>query len=452
MFQPDIAIENAGQLAPEPEEMMPMGGMPMGGMPVDELPMGGMPMGGMPTDELPMGGMPVGGMPMGGLPADELGGAGMPMGGDSETGSDLPDDRKPSLEPEISEDVRPRVWNALMDMGGSIFGGNSIQILGDGACNPAAPVKNPRQTVFDSNLKFHPWELYLMGMAPYDELESVLNFMGINLLGSDKRKSLLLGPPGVTDKISPAMGYTTDTKRVFGCEIAESDRLFYKPETLIQAYDTDFSDEPETRQPAFDQAPRYISQLWVLVKDPSLSSEEALVEAENAEAFRREWNQMFYNLTGFRGKVVTSVDGKDDSGYFEFGEPRDAEFEWTGGTAAILPAEDNGEGNGKLTTRLELRDVAEGDVLTFKGPSDGTGDFLPIAVNVLDSSPNAFTVRMRLDRALDGSGATSPTLHQLRGELRFGGKAVQFPASGNLLEDGQWHDYLVPLRHRERRH
>jgi hypothetical protein len=88
------------------------------------------------------------------------------------------------------------------------------------------------------------------------------------------------------------------------------------------------------RTPAFaPTSPRAVKQLWVVVSKP-----QALIDQDNKDAndlkmkraqglqhldvvsaFRHQFAAYYYMLTQYRGRVVSTADGADDTAYFEFG-------------------------------------------------------------------------------------------------------------------------------------
>src|SRR5207302_1999005 len=67
---------------------------------------------------------------------------------------------------------------------------------------------------------------------------------------------------------------------------------------------------------------------------------------DRTESYRQAWEEYYYKNTRFRGRVIATLDGRDDLPYWEFGVPDD---NWTAdggisdlvlGAAPIIPPGD----------------------------------------------------------------------------------------------------------------
>jgi hypothetical protein len=307
--------------------------------------------------------------------------------------------------------VPPRVWNAFLNMRGSLLGGNTWRDNGNETFEMSRPPplygvsasygatsKNGAQI-----LRFHPLDLYLMGfltskqvIETEPEIQSFLRAQGSNIHR----------PLGVTsfdnpNWMSPTMGTRTS---------GPAFRTGAGVPAAIPVADIVAFNKGE-RDPAADKSAHHLRQLWIALGRNQgsldaeykklLSDNKSKIDKESAKApdpaakraemeadlrlgivkgvasaltalqrNRRRWNENFYMLTHWRGRMVTTFEGDvDDEAYWEFGRSDDdrATFETGGGLVAgyqgLTPIPNS---PGKLTA-LGIQTPGEGGFLRYKG-------------------------------------------------------------------------------------
>jgi len=349
-------------------------------------------------------------------------------------------------------------WNALLDTGGSLLGGNTWRQTSTGIFEAAAPPPFFGAAAPDSArraLRFQPLDLYLLGFAPEAEVGPLRAFTGATaadfyLPASSSKLSSIAGP---------GMGVRTGGVQLRGRNGLSTSVSLADIQTAAGG----------ARTPDAASAPQVVRQLWIVVtkptavrdaawqaalaKDPAASKEEfdkaqtkeAETERANAQKMRRAYNQYFYLATGYRGRVLTTSEGNvSDLAYWEFADAVDdtAAFTATGLQVELRGPEVVPGGAGALQSVLRVTSTpgATG-TLTFNAAS------LPLRIQSAQSLPlpnNVFTVRMRLpkDPALARRVKARLVLTREGGEF-----ATDVPSNPEafLVPDGRFHNYTVLL-------
>jgi hypothetical protein len=353
--------------------------------------------------------------------------------------------------------AQPRFWNSFLDTQGSIFAGNTFR---DDANSTFETTKPPAMyginlpfnggwkagTVLSGSqiLRFTPLDLYTMGlMAPGDLPATMRTFqqLAASSIYKDGRTPL---PTSFDAKSGPQMGLRT----ALVLRPSAKDITTVKVPDIIAA-------SGGAREPAFDQAPHFVRQLWVVVSKPQAINEldpkddtelkqkraQGLQNLDVVANWRRQFSAYYYMLTQYRGRVVNTIDGFDDNAYWEFGLTSDDQTEFQfdpnaqGSFSGLVPVNPNSP---------EYKSVASFDALpggaglNYVGGKAGmriVGD--PTLSRV---PPNAVSVRMRIPAsAKEAKGGFA--------SISFdGGPTVQIPSKpAALIPDGQWHTYTTPL-------
>jgi hypothetical protein len=369
------------------------------------------------------------------------------------------------------------VWNAFLDTGGSIMGGNTWRDDANGTFEVTRPrpyygVSAPYDGV--QQLRFQPLDLYLLGFAPSAAVAPIRSFL--TTAATD-----VYFPAGVS-AFNTVLGPGMNT-RTAGVIIRPRSTTpqFVKIEDILTANGGE-------RDPAVTAAPQAIKQLWILITKPSAVREAAAndayvaamkaapagmppdetktkddsraaqdkeqdTEIANLQKFRRSWwNPYFYMLAGYTGRVVSTFEGNvDDLAYWEFTDPADdgPQFVAEGGLepemrgVEIVP-----NGGGRKQSLLTIKHTpGEGGKLTYQPPAGGSllirGDFRPAA-----GANNAFILRMRLPAA-----STPLTAAKAKVTLTGAGAPYAFDVpsdpGGFLIADGRFHNYTVALTDRQ---
>jgi Thrombospondin type 3 repeat len=361
-----------------------------------------------------------------------------------------------------------RVWNAFLDTRGSLLGGNTFADNGNLTWSVVRPPRYEGVSApFEGahRLRFQPIDLYVMGFLPSWAVPPIRSFMQ-TVPGN------IAEPPAFGMSFGPRVGPNMGT-RLGGVTIREvitEDKPKRVPKTI------DFAEIVSTngeRNPPHATARQSIRQLWVMVTKPEAVMDLIAAESDGAKKvdqlkeqatqlanlhkYRRAYNDYFYALTGYRGKVISSFEGEiDDTPYFEFGGARDDEmiFQAQGSLKLALPGpEEVPNSGGKIRTVLRVTET--------KG-ADGSIRFNPAPHNIriegkqeIGAAPNnVLTVRMRIPPNL-------PLLSSLKqnpgvdggfhGTFTFegGGRtfSVRVPKVNEafLIPDGKFRNYSVDL-------
>ena len=219
-----------------------------------------------------------------------------------------------------------KTWNALLDLPGSLLGGNSWKDNGNGTyATLRPPAFQGVSAPFEGGqvVRFHPIDLYVMGFIPSSEVGTIRSFMAASAGQFYQPQAA-----SFSATVGPFMGTKNSGISLRGASgvpknIPFAD--FLRPE----------ANAGERIPPSTEPATQRIRQLWVLVTNPASTAaadtKEQANEIELIQRFRQEYNRYFYTLTSYRGRVHTGSNPNiDDSGYFEFGDKRDDAKDFTG--------------------------------------------------------------------------------------------------------------------------
>ena len=362
-------------------------------------------------------------------------------------------------------------WNALLDTSGSVLGGNTWRNTGGGLFSAVRPplfyaASAPYKT--RQMLRFHPMDLYLLGFAPSSEVPATIpSFLAA-------RPGDFYAPSGLgsfTSAAGPNMG-----TRVTGAQLRARSGL---PTTV--SFASILAANGGERVPAFGEAPQHIRQLWILVTKPdalrdqvaqaaydaavkampnappdmqktiddskAAQAKEQDTEISNLQKFRRAWNEYFYTLAQYRGRVVTTYEGNvSDSAYWEFGDPADEAPLFVAGGGLVLemrgtePVPNGGPALQSLLTVIET--PGEGGTITFQAPAGALSVRMQGSAKATTAPNNVFSVRMRLpaNDDLRGRLKAKVTLEGSAGSFEF---TVPSNPKGFLVPDGRFRTYSV---------
>jgi hypothetical protein len=387
--------------------------------------------------------------------------------------------------------IEANIWNSLLDLPGSLMGGNTFRPTGNGSFEVGAPppfegVAAPLEG--KQRLRFLPIDLYLLGFQSWQAVPPVRSFM----LGSGNVRTHITEPAGFDSfafaGVGPAMG-----TRISGVVILEEEKdvdttgdptLPKVPLPLIpkqHAFSDIVAANGGERRPSYQEAPQFIRQMWVYVTKPLVVMQATARDRtrnrpaeETAEALdeqlrtqtrhltailraRRDYARHFYALTTYRGRVYNTFDGSvDDNAYWEFGGARDDAqlFTATGGlTMQLNGPETVPNSGGKIRTVLRVLGTPGGNGKVVFNPSRGhviriNGDQKgPVPTNVLSlrmrvpNDPDLLD-NLRRDPMFEGGYYATVT-------LEGGPRAVtiRVPRSENayLVPDGKFRNYAVLL-------
>jgi hypothetical protein len=324
------------------------------------------------------------------------------------------------------------VWNGLLNTGGSILGGNTFRNKGNGTWEVAKPtsfqgVSAPFEKA--QVLRFQPLDLYLLGFVGQGDLVPVGSFMDAKV----ENVYLPAGTKAFGAPVGPGMGV-----KVSGVSLRTTPSPAADPLPIMLAGNGLLTDG--ARDPEGDKAPQAIRQLWVVVTKPGADWAKGVkTEVTNVAKARHQFNQYFYNLAAYRGRVATTFDGIDDSGYFEFGDTVDDKKEFAGPGLEINGPQELPNTGGQKMTVATLRDVKAGAAINFNAQArpiriDGAQD--------IAAPNNILTVRMRLAGFSDMKTHGKATLNCDKGNIEY---AIPAGEEASLIYDGRFHNYSVNL-------
>jgi hypothetical protein len=375
-------------------------------------------------------------------------------------------------------DLEFQIWNSFVDLQGSIMSGSAFRDNGDDTFESTLPQRfyginvpfaggwSPGTTLSGARmLRFHPLDLYVMGLLPLEGLPQTLRSFAtqrpLRVVKPDLPIDKNTGLPVFADTAGPTMGLRPGVairpmKKSSNVPLAPDDYSLSVMDVLVA--------NGGERVPAFKDAPHAIKQLWVVVSMPNafiekdakddadrqLKQAKALQHLDAVVNWRHQFPAYYQMLTQYRGRVTTSFDGVEDNPYFEFGQPTDdiKSFAADAGlnitNAGIEPA---GPTSPDLKHVLRFNTVAGGGAgVTYTGKPFA----LRISGNQTASrSPvNSVAVRMRVPPGVPPGAFASLTLLDGGPTLRFpdscGGRSKCMPA-GALINDGKWHTYSANL-------
>lgn len=354
---------------------------------------------------------------------------------------------------------QPRVWNAFLNLRGSILGGNNWRDNGNGTFESTRPspyygVSRPYNG--GRTLRFQPLDLYLLGFQPSKDVASIDHFIAAKEFDVYKPTTLANGK--FNADVGPLMGMRS------GVAVKSSTKGSVAMADILAANNGE-------RSPDYSKAPHYLKQLWVVVTRgwpgappgadlkvldtlPAATKTfwtNQLAAISNVTNWRRQWNQYFYMLTGWRGRMITTATGDfDDTPYYEFGAPVDdaAAFTAEGGLVPEFPDPEPVANSPEIQTVVRVNTDAGGKLRY-------TGRPLPLRINNDQKGPgnplNIVTVRMRIPPTVfpqynpkdkrNGVWKSNSVIHF------EGGPSIRIPNNNEafLIPDGKWRNYSASL-------
>lgn len=355
--------------------------------------------------------------------------------------------------------IAPRVWNAFVDMGGSLLGGNAFRDNGNGTWETTAP--SPNYLLFEvpfsqlgrayadripenpQKLRFQPLDLYAMGMLPAAEVPPLNVFM--RATAADVVVPKISG-------FSPDVGPNMGLRR--GVAIRERSQAGAVRRHLTIG---EIIAENGARVPDYAAAPHHIRQLWIMVTDNVNSVGTAIT-------YRRQWADYFYKLTGFRGRVTTTWDGSSTENVnFEFGQPDDDRkaLAAEGGLTVQFPGPQREPNAASIATRIVVNTPGMSGTLRSTGqplPFVITGDprlaaGTTVAQELVDARVNAAVVRMKMPvwgpkkahAIIEFRNANDRVSFKIPGPAKLNAIALPPDEGPYLIADGKYHDYFAEL-------
>jgi hypothetical protein len=359
--------------------------------------------------------------------------------------------------------VKPRIWNSLLNLKGSIMAGNNYRDNGNGTYEATRPtpyygINVPfaagwkAGTVLSGSqlLRFHPLELYVMGFIPANEVGAIQTLADI--------KPEQVYRPIVTrfdNQVGPGMGLRQG--------VAIRPAKTPPPEF---GWNDVLTWNGGERTPNAASAPHFIKQLWIVVTKPlnlidaaAMPDPKSMMDTrlaalrhiDNVGIYRHYFPAYFYMLTQYKGKIVNTFDGAaDDNAYWEFGQPKDdmQSFIPDGGVSMVLPGQE------PIINTPEFKSVLR--VFATPGGTAGVqynGKPLPLRVigdqNATKAPYNSIAIRLRVSPAVPKKAFAA---------IQFdGGPLVRLPATcgsppkagctetGALINDNKWRVYTASL-------
>jgi hypothetical protein len=357
-------------------------------------------------------------------------------------------------------------WNALLDTRGSLLGGNTWRDDANGIFEATRPPPIYGASAPDDvrqGLRFRPLDLYLLGFAPGSEVTPLRSF-------ATATPADVYYPASQT-AFGPNAGPNMGT-RIAGVSLRA------KPSNIAFADIQTANGGP--RDPAPEVAPQQIRQLWIVVTKPTIAidmvakdaadaamkatppgdaekartdsvtaqGKEQDTEISNIQKIRRAWNQYFYMLTTYRGRVLTTFEGNvNDSAYWEFADAADesASFVGNGVELEMKGAQPVPNGSGALSSVLTVKSTpGAAGTITFQAP-EATPLRIQGSAKASTAPNNVFSVRMRIPNDPGLAGKVKAKV-ALTGAVAGNFEAtIPSLAEAFLVPDGRFHTYSVLL-------
>jgi hypothetical protein len=358
-------------------------------------------------------------------------------------------------------------WNALLDTRGSLLGGNTWRDDANGTFEATRPPPFYGASAPDDvrqALRFRPLDLYLLGFAPASEVGPIRSFAGAT--AADVYYPASQTAFGAS--AGPGMG-----TRLAGVLLRGKSDL---PSNI--KFDDIVTANGGPRDPAPETAPQTIRQLWVVVTKPTTlkdlvakeagdaatkagtdaakASEESATaqgkeqdsEISNIQKIRRAWNQYFYLMTSYRGRVITTQEGNvSDLAYWEFADVADekASFNGNGVELEMLGAQAVPNGAGAMMSGLSVKSTpGASGTITYQPPAD-----VPLRIQggakVSTAPNNVFSVRMRIPNDPNLAGKVKAKITLTGSDGNNFEAQVPSLAEAYLVPDGRFHTYSVLL-------
>jgi len=405
--------------------------------------------------------------------------------------------------------IQARIWNSFIDMDGSLMGGGSnwkengnftaSNSGPDAFLIGSAPFRGRSFAVFN------PIELWLMGLVPASNPDNPLD--GVPPLrtysatiddvlftrAAEGRFTTNFGPRMGMPKVGivPGSDEILINSRAKSAEVNFADLMAGVP-TREGAPP---SPEP-MRSPSFsdsDDRPHILKQIWVVVQKPnervdrrffegddtsSCSDERNCDEADTCTPglppnlrtcdehcalpperldqinqrhielmtrWRKAWQEYWYTLTSYRGRMVSNFLGTyDDNAYWEFAQKVDEEatFQPEGGLERVVSGPHQDPNSVNILTFANIKTPGKDGALAFTPH----GNQLPLRIEGsqdLEASNNALLVRMAYPA---GSNVDSGDW----GEIQLEGTqslTIRVPGGEGsfLVADGKFHTYTADL-------
>ncbi|MDX2019320.1 MAG: thrombospondin type 3 repeat-containing protein [Deltaproteobacteria bacterium] len=374
--------------------------------------------------------------------------------------------------------MRSRIWNSFLDLDGSLMGGganwieNGNRTASNGGPNAfqiaSPPYRGQRMVVF------HPLELWLMGFVPADKIE-------VNLYKT--KAADILGRASTLGRFTRTAGPRMGLPKLLAIGVGADPLTIYSDARRATLGLPELLGGPPTRSPDFAAAPHKLRQLWVVVTKPEekvtaadypddecvgaptsacpIPERLAEINADHIQhmvRWRRAWQQYFYMLTGYTGRMNASFDQTtDDSAYWEFAQKEDDRKTFAAGgglsfdvsgyrkdvtSPAILSyanvSTPGSDGSLTFTTHAQQQPTRI-DGRTVERQWGGSPEERKFVVY----GDNALLVRMALPKRDVEKPIKAQALMKLNG-----GPTIRIPgdASADLVFDGKFHTYAVDLR------
>lgn len=360
--------------------------------------------------------------------------------------------------------IRPRIWNSFIDFDTSLMGGVNWEENGNGTAKAFGPVANRVSSwpyTGQATPMFHPLELWLLGLVPaasanaFDGVPRTdalatrpadLIGRGATLGAFSRTMGPRMGKPRLASNLAPAADPTT--------VYSEGNRLsFALPELLGTT---------PARVPAFEQASHVFKQLWVIVTKPheyefptmpgSTCSQGQKCERPDwlaeinakhiavAKKWRKAWQQQWYMLTSYRGKMAAGYDSNiDETPYWEFMQEMDDKrsFLASGGLQFSVSGPQPDDNTNKILSFMNVRTPGAAGSLSFTSHNNQPPLWID-GQTTIDGNINSFLVRLSLPKGGPKNAFAA---------AQIGDVTVRIPADPTafLIADGEFHTYATNL-------
>jgi len=332
------------------------------------------------------------------------------------------------------------LWNSFLDTGGSLMGGNRWAVSGNGDITTSTPTPHRAASApyrGRALTRFQPLDLYVMGLIPPGAVADMADYghpqgRRSGIVNPDTGALINLGAG-----FGMALGIPVELQTVANVnETGVRLQPFLDVDRVLSIEDILAANG--LRDPPFETAPHNHKQIWAVVTKPN-DPEATEIAIQRLRKWRRAWNQYYYMLTSYRGRIITTIEGvEDDSAYWEFAQVQDDSrtFVADGGLAANFVGAFTEPGQDAIVSFVRLQTPGPQGRLVFT-PHEQQ---LPIRIRGDQSLPgaiNSVEVRMRVPTGAFGGQPAFATIDL------GAGVALRFPRDPGvfLIDDGNWHTY-----------
>ncbi|MDX2023584.1 MAG: thrombospondin type 3 repeat-containing protein [Deltaproteobacteria bacterium] len=307
---------------------------------------------------------------------------------------------------------------------------------------------------------FHPLELWLLGLVPSSSSNRLDGVPTIQAFAA--RPGDMIGRIATLDRFTRTAGPRMGLPKLLAIGIGAEPVTMFSDSRRVSFTLPELLGNTPVRVPAFEDAPHVFKQLWVIVTKPHEYESQnmpgstcaigkicerpdwlAEINAKHialAKKWRKAWQQQWYMLTSYRGKMVAGYDSNiDETPYWEFMQEMDDKrsFVPTGGLQFVVSGPQPDDNTDKILSFMNVRTPGAAGTLTFASHNNQPPLWIDGQANV-EGGINSFLARLSLPK--DGPKNAFAT-------AQIGDVTVRIPTDPStfLIADGEFHTYATNL-------